>query len=123
MDSTLSAATGTASVVVGLLVAVFFIAVMWRIFTKAGRPGWASIVPIYNVIVMLQIVNRPTWWIVLMLIPGVNVVIGIMVISDLAKSYGKGAGFAVGMIFLSFIFYPILAFGGAEYARIERATA
>lgn len=123
MDSSLGGAQSAVAMILALIVSLFFLAVMWRIFTKAGKPGWAILVPIYNIIVMLQIVNRPAWWIVLMLIPGVNAVIGIMLIIDLAKSYGKGAGFAVGMMFLSVIFYPILAFGDAEYQRIERATA
>lgn len=98
-----------------LLILVVLIAAMWKIFTKAGKPGWASIVPFYNIIVMLEIVGRPLWWIVLMLIPFVNIVIGIILAIDLAKSFGKGGGFAAGLILLSFIFYPILGFGSAQY--------
>ena len=95
--------------------AVLMIASMWKVFSKAGKPGWAILVPIYNMIVMLEIVGKPLWWIALMLIPLVNIVIGIMLVVDLAKSFGKSTGFAVGMIFLSFIFYPILGFGSAQY--------
>ena len=94
---------------------VLMIASMWVVFTKAGKPGWASIVPIYNIIVMLEIVGRPLWWIILMLIPLVNVVIGIILMIDMAKAYGKGLGFAVGLILLPFIFFLILAFGDAKY--------
>ena len=93
----------------------FFIAVGWKIFTKAGKPGWAAIVPIYNIIVMLEIVGRPAWWVVLMLIPFVNFVVAILVSIDLAKSFGKSAGFGIGLAFLGIIFAPILAFGDAEY--------
>ena len=88
----------------------------WVIFTKAGKPGWASLIPIYNYMVMLEIVGRPLWWIVLVLIPLVNIVITIIVALDTAKSFGKGAGFGIGLWLLSFIFYPLLAFGDAKYA-------
>jgi len=96
-------------------VVAFGIIVQWKIFTKAGKPGWASIVPIYNVLVLLEIVGKPWWYLLLMLIPGVNVVILIMVMLDLAKVFGKSGGFAVGLIFLSIIFMAILAFGDAKY--------
>ncbi|MEO8149585.1 MAG: DUF5684 domain-containing protein [Bacteroidia bacterium] len=92
-----------------LILAVFFIICMWKIYTKAGKPGWAAIIPIYNYIVMLEIVGKPIWWIFLLLIPFVNIVIAIMVVNLLSKSFGKDAGFTVGLILLGFIFYPILA--------------
>lgn len=94
---------------------VVMIASAWKIFEKAGQPGWAAIVPIYNVVVLLQIVGKPLWWIILFLIPLVNVVAGILVYIDLAKCFGKSTGFAFGMLFLGFIFFPILAFGNARY--------
>ena len=98
-----------------LVLIVVLLVAMWKIFTKAGKPGWAAIVPIYNIIVLLEIIGRPVWWIVLMFIPLVNVVIGFIMSMDLAKSFGKGGGFALGLIFLSPIFYPILGFGSAQY--------
>ncbi len=98
-----------------LAVIAFFLYCMWRIFVKAGKPGWAAIVPIYNVLVELEIVGRPWWWLLLLLVPVVNVVIGIMVLLDLAKVFGKGTGFGIGLILLSFIFIPMLAFGDAKY--------
>jgi hypothetical protein len=91
------------------------IASMWKIFTKAGQPGWASIVPIYNIIVMLKIAGKPAWWLILMLIPLVNFVVAILATIALAKAFGKGTGFALGMVFLGFIFMPMLAFGDAQY--------
>ena len=96
-------------------VIVLVIVSIWKIFEKAGKPGWAAIVPIYNVIVLLEIVKKPTWWIVLMLIPLVNIVVAIIVYVELAKAFGKSAGFGIGMIFLSFIFLPLLAFGDDQY--------
>ena len=101
--------------VVWLAVVVFYIFVGWKIFEKANQPGWAYIIPIYNMVVMLQIIGRPIWWIVLFFIPLVNVIVGIMCILDFAKSFGKGTGFAVGLLFLGFIFAPMLAFGDAKY--------
>lgn len=98
-----------------LLLAVFMIACMWKIFVKAGKPGWACIIPIYNYIVELEIVGKPIWWLFLMLIPGVNIVFGIWVLNLLSKSFGKDEGFTVGLILLPFIFLPILAFGSAQY--------
>ena len=98
-----------------LVIAAVMIASMWKVFAKAGQPGWAAIVPIYNAIVLLQVVGKPLWWIVLFMIPLVNIVVGIMVAIDLAKSFGKGAGFGIGLMFLGFIFYPILGFGSARY--------
>ncbi len=91
------------------------IASLWVIFTKAGKPGWAAIVPIYNVIVKLEIVGRPMWWILLLLVPLVNVVIWIVLSIDLAKSFGKDAAYGIGLALLPFIFHPMLAFGGATY--------
>ncbi len=98
-----------------LAVIVLLIASMWVIFTKAGQPGWAAIVPIYNGVVLLQIVGRPVWWVVLLLIPFVNFIVGILVTLDLAKSFGKSAGFGIGLLLLSFVFAPMLAFGDATY--------
>ncbi len=108
--------------VVYLAILVLIIAALWKIFVKAGEPGWAAIVPIYNFIVILKIVRRPLWWILLFLIPFVNLVIAFIVAFDLAKVFGKGAGFALGLIFLAPIFYPILAWGDARY-QAARAAA
>ena len=93
----------------------------WKLFSKAGKPGWAIVVPFYNVIVMLEIVNRPVWWILLMLIPVVNLVVSVIVVVDLAKSFGKDVLYALGMILLSIVFYPMLAFGSAPYTQPQRA--
>ena len=94
---------------------VLLIAGWWMIFTKAGEDGWKAIIPIWNVLVLLKIVGREWWWIILMLIPCVSLVVGIMLMLDLAKSFGKSGGFAVGLILLTFIFIPILGFGDSRY--------
>lgn len=97
-------------VVLSLVLAVVMIASLWKLFEKADKPGWAAIVPIYNFIVMLEIVGRPVWWILLLFVPFVNIVIEIMLMLDFAKAYGKSAGYGVLMIFFPYIMYPVLAF-------------
>jgi Family of unknown function (DUF5684) len=88
----------------------------WTVFSKANQPGWAAIIPFYNVWVLLKVVGRPGWWLILYLIPLVNLVIHIIVSLDLAKSFSKTTGFAIGLIILPFIFLPILGLGSATYA-------
>lgn len=101
--------------IIGLAVVALVIAAMCRVFTKAGQPGWAAIVPIYNTLVLLRVVGRPWWWLLLMLIPLVNLVIVILVMIDLAKSFGKDGLFAVVLILFSGIGFMILGFGSARY--------
>lgn len=88
---------------------------IWKVFTKAGKPGWASFIPIYNVVVLLEIVGRPVWWFILFIVPFVNIIIAVIVMMDLAKSYGKGNGYGLGLVFLGFIFFPMLGLGSAQY--------
>jgi hypothetical protein len=102
-------------IIVYLLVLAFFIICGWKIYEKAGEPGWASIVPIYNLIIFFKIIGKPWWWLFLFCIPLVNIIFIFWSLSLFAKSFGKGTGFMVGLIFLSFIFIPLLAFGDAQY--------
>lgn len=87
----------------------------WYMFEKAGKPGWAMLIPVYNVIVMCQIAQKPMWWIAMLFIPIVNIVFLIMILNGISKSFGKDAGFTVGLVFLQQIFFAILGFGPAEY--------
>jgi hypothetical protein len=114
---------GIVPVIIGLAFAVLMIASMWKVFTKAGKPGWAAIIPIYNIIVMLEIAGKPIWWIVLFLIPLVSLIVSIMVAIGIANNFGKGAGFGLGLAFLGPIFYPILAFGSAQYGGSPASVA
>lgn len=98
---------------IAILVAI--IAGFWKVFVKAGKPGWAAIIPIYNAIVLLQIAGKPIWWIILFFIPIVNIVMAVLVGIAVAKQFGKGEGFGIGLGLLGFIFYPILGFGDAQY--------
>jgi ABC-type sugar transport system permease subunit len=95
---------------------------LWKMFQKAGYPGWAAIVPVYNFIIYLKMVGRPTWWlalILLTLIPFAGVVVaivlGIILANDMAKSFGKDASYTVLLFLVPFIGYPMLGFGKAEY--------
>ena len=101
-----------------LVIFLALIISMMKIFRKAGAPGWAFLVPIYNVIVLLDIIGKPWWWLLLLLVPGLNIYILLRIWHDLSLSFGRGAGFTVGLILLWPIFLPILAFGKIEYVRL-----
>jgi len=100
---------------VWMAVIVTVVAGMWRVFTKAGQPGWGVLVPIYNVFLMCKIAQRPAWWVILFFVPVVNLIVAVVMSIDIAKHFGKGTGFGVGLAFLGFIFYPVLGFSGAQY--------
>ncbi len=106
---------GVGVYIFAILFSVLMIAAMWKVFTKAGKPGWAAIVPIYNIVVLLQIAGKPVWWIILFFIPIVSLIIAILTYVALAERFGKGGGFAVGLVLLGPIFFPILGFGSAQY--------
>ena len=114
-----AAAGGGIWLIFNIAISVLIIASMWKIFTKAGQPGWAAIIPIYNAYVLLKVAGKPGWWLILMLIPIVNIVVSILMLVGITTNFGKGGGFVVGMIFLPIIFYPMLAFGSAEYQQAE----
>lgn len=91
-------------------IAVLMIVSMWKMFEKANKPGWAAIVPIYNMVILLEMIGKPWWWIILMLVPLVNIVVLIIVWNEVSKAFGQGGGFTLGLIFLPFIFIPMIAF-------------
>ena len=106
---------GTA-VRIGIFLAVLLTASLWRVFKKAGRPGWPALVPGYNGYLAVKIAGKPGWWILLYLVPLLNIVVAADVSDALARKFGKGTGFGVGLLLLPFIFYPMLADGDAAYA-------
>lgn len=97
------------------VIAIVMIISLWKIFEKAGKPGWACIVPIYNNMVMAEIGGKESWFGLLPMIPYIGIIWSIWIQNRLSKSFGKEVGFTLGMIFLPLIFYPVLAFGSAEY--------
>lgn len=101
-----------------LVVAVLMTVSLWRLFTKAGKPGWAAIVPVYNEIVMLQIAGRPVWWVALMFVPLLGLWVAIVAAIDFIRSYGKSLGFTIFAILVPIIAYPMMAFGkSTKYVR------
>lgn len=106
---------GVGIIIVYLALIVLIVVSMWKIFTKAGKAGWASIIPIYNIIVLQEIIGKPAWWVILYLIPGVNIVFAVWSTNLLSKSFGNSEGFTIGLLFLPFVFYPVLAFGSSSY--------
>jgi hypothetical protein len=99
----------------GIALYVFFGYCWGLVFRKAGQPLWAGFVPIYNYYVTLKIIGRPGWWLILFFIPIVNIIVTLIMYLDLARSFGQGAGFGLGLFFLWFVFIPILAFSDAQY--------
>ncbi|HRE19270.1 MAG TPA: DUF5684 domain-containing protein, partial [Rhodocyclaceae bacterium] len=91
-----------------LAILIGIIAGIWKVFTKAGQPGWGVLIPIYNAYLLTKIAGRPGWWLLLLFVPLVNFVVAIILMIDVAKKFGKGPGFGLGLAFLGFIFFPIL---------------
>ncbi len=105
-------------IVIYLAVFGFVFAGWWMSFVKAGQPGWAAIVPIYNVYILTKIAKKPGIWVLFLLIPIVNLVILVLLSLEVARQFGKGSGFGVGLALLGFIFWPILGFGDAKYLNL-----
>jgi len=87
----------------------------WKVFIKAGQPGWAAIIPVYNIYIMTKIAGKPGYWTLLCLIPVVNIIYTIWLLNMISKSFGHDEGFTVGLVLLDIIFWPILGFGRSKY--------
>jgi len=107
--------------IIQAIIGILVVASCWIIFTKAGEPGWGSIVPIYNIYILLKISGRPGWWLLLFFIPLAGFIASILVYMDIAKNFGKSTGFGIGMAFLPFIFLPMLAFSDAQFQATTSA--
>ena len=103
-----------AMLIIPLAISILLLVSMWKIYTKAGKPGWASIVPFYNAYVMCEIAGKEGWYMLLYLIPVVNIYVSFVINDGLAKRFGKSTGFAIGLMFLPIIFFPILAFSSGD---------
>lgn len=112
--------SGSFAFLLALVICVFMIAALWRVFTKAGQPGWGCLIPFYNVYLMLKIAGKPGWWLVFFFIPVINFVVQIIMLIDIARNFGRGGWFAAGLIFLPIIFFPILAFGESVYIGADQ---
>jgi hypothetical protein len=127
MDASTQYATSYSSTspipsIIGLVIGIIVLVAMWRVFTKAGKPGWAAIVPIYNAYVLITIAGKPGWWLILYFVPIVNIVIMIMVLHGLSTAFGQGVGFTIGLILLPWLFLPLLGFGGSSYTALPAAA-
>ena len=104
------------SCVAALLLAIPVFVGMWKSFQKAGKPGWAALIPIYNSYVMVQIAGRPLWWfVVICFVPFVNIVFAIMLLLNIARAFGKDVGYMLLLLFFPFVGWPLLGLGSAKY--------
>jgi len=100
-------------VTLGLIVLIFV--GLWKVFEKAGKPGWAAIIPIYNLYVLVKVSGNAWYWFALFFVPVINFFATLKVSIDIAGKFNKGILFGLGLTFISFIFYPLLGFGGYQY--------
>jgi hypothetical protein len=115
-DQTLGAALGAIFMIVMLALTVLFCVGFWKVFTKAGQPGWAALIPFYNAYILTKIAGRPGCWALMLMIPFVNLAFGILLAIDIAKAFGQGAAFGVVLLFLlSGVGYLVLGFGDYRY--------
>ncbi|MBK7987483.1 MAG: signal peptidase I [Ignavibacteria bacterium] len=109
------AALAGVNLLIVIVILVLVLGGLWKIFTKAGKPGWAAIIPIYNYIVLTEIIGKPIWWAIMMLIPCVNIVFMFLVYIELAKCFGKDTLYGILLVVLSPIMIPVLGFSDAQY--------
>ncbi|HXO32918.1 MAG TPA: DUF5684 domain-containing protein [Candidatus Acidoferrales bacterium] len=115
-DQTLGAALGAIFMIIMLALTVLVFVGFWKVFTKAGQPGWAALIPLYNAYILTKIAGRPGWWVLMLMIPFVNLAFGILLAIDIARAFGQGAAFGVVLLFLlSGIGYLVLGFGDYRY--------
>ena len=117
---------GAGVIIVYIAIMVFMIVSLWIVFKKAGQPGWAAIIPIFNFLVILRVASKPWWWvfsILLMIIPIAGIilflVVWILICNGISKNFGQSTGFTVGLVLLSVVFIPILAFGDYQWKEVK----
>jgi hypothetical protein len=117
-----SSGSGNIELFATLALTVLIFAGFWKTFEKAGEPGLASIIPIYNLYVLVRISGNAWWWFVLFFIPVINLVATLKISIDVAKKFNRGILFGLGLTFISFIFYPLLGFGDYQYQDATHST-
>ncbi len=125
-DAATTAATGAffgIYMLFWLAIAVLMLIAQIKVFSKAGRKWWEALIPFYNIYVLLEIVQRPGWWLILFFVPFVNFVVMIILLNDLSKAFGHGVGFTLGLLFLGPIFWLILGFNKDKYVLAKASTS
>lgn len=112
----------TVELILTLALTVVVFAGFWKVFEKAGEPGWAAIIPIYNLYVLIRVSGNAWWWLILLFIPVINLLATIKISIDVAGKFGKGILFGLGLTFLSFVFYSLLGFGNYRYQDTTQLT-
>lgn len=120
-DSGVSGGELAAYIIIGGALFIFMVAAMWKVFKKAGRPGWAAIIPIYNTYITIKIAGKSGWWLLAFFIPFINIVAVVYIFYNFAKVFGKGVGYTLLLIFLPIIAWPMLAWGSAKYKKPRAA--
>lgn len=110
-----SAGVSTRILLIMVVFLLLMLVSMWVVYEKAGQPGWHSIIPIYNMYVMMEISGKPWWWMLLLFVPVVGFIIYLLAMISLAQRFGRGLVYGLGLFFLPMFFFPMLAFGGAQY--------
>lgn len=108
------AAASTTTNLIVLAVVLLTIAAIWKVFERAGEPGWAVLVPIYNLYVLTKVARVSGWWVLAMIVPFLGIVAAFVVAIGVAQRFGKSTGFGIGIALLPFLFYPMLAWGDGE---------
>jgi hypothetical protein len=115
-----AAALGLGMLLFNLLVVVGVLVGMWKVFVKANKPGWAALVPIYNLLVLAEVGGKPSWWAILLFVPLVNLIVFVVICMGVAKNFGKNELYGIGLALLGFIFFPLLGFGNARYRKVAQ---
>ena len=117
-----SGGSGNVELFVTLALTAVIFAGFWKTFEKAGEPGWAGLIPIYNLYVLVRISGNAWWWFVLFFIPVINFFATVKISIDVAGKFNKGILFGLGLTFISFVFYPLLGFGDYQYQDTAHST-
>ena len=115
-----AAALGLGMLLFNLLVVVGVLVGIWKVFVKANKPGWAALVPIYNLFVLAEVGGKPSWWAILLFVPLVNLIVFVVICMGVAKNFGKNELYGIGLALLGFIFFPLLGFGNARYRKVAQ---
>ena len=119
----LFAGIGIFMYIIAIAASILLLVSMWKVFKKFGKPGWAAIIPIYNIYIMCEIAEKEWWYILLLCVPIANIYAMYVLYSAIANKLGKSTGFVIGMILVPYVFWPILAFSKSEVAVAQETPS